>query len=311
MRAIVWLGLLLVGCLASGAASAVETRSTLEKIAETGYVAIGYRSASVPASYVVDKNGPPMGFAIDLCLRVVERLRMEFHRPDVKVKYVLVDSKTRIPAVVNGQVDLECSTTTNTLDRRKQVAFAVPHYFAWGKFLVKADSQIAGVSDLQGKRIVTNTGSTHLARLRPDPRSGVTHIPGLIGPIVVEAPDSDVAFQMLITGKADAFLFDDVVLYSLKAASGNPSAFRVLEDKVSAEPQAIMMRKGDPRFKAFVDKVLSQAMIDGDAKKMYDKWFRRPIPPKNIALDMPMDAILYEAFQFPEDSVGDEMKSDL
>jgi glutamate/aspartate transport system substrate-binding protein len=275
-----------------------EDQSTLEKIRNTGVITIAYRESSIPISYV-DGNKRPIGYAIELCMRVVSSLRRDLKIPDLQVRYLPVSSDQRMIAVAQGKADLECGTTTNTAARRKQVAFSIPHYFAFGRFLVRANSGILSIQDLRGKRIVTNRGSTHAARLQRDQKAGV------LVAHVSEAADSAQSFAMVERGEADAFLFDDIVLYSLRAASSDPTAFAIVGESVSAEPQAIMLRRNDPQFKRFVDGVLTRTMVDGEAEILYRRWFQSPIPPSGLNLQVPLNHILWEQFQFPSDKVGD------
>lgn len=293
-------GALAQGSGAAGATAAAKVAPTLQRIRETGVITLAHREASIPFSYL-DQNKKPVGYALDLCMKVVEALRRELKMPNLRVEFVPVTGAQRLPSIIEGKADLECGNTTNTAARRKQVAFTVTHYFAGGRLMVRSDSKIQRLSDLRGKTIVTNAGSTHAAFLQG------AQAKGLISARILEVKDADAAFAALESGQADAFLFDDIVLYALRANSKTPDKWVIVGEFTSVEPLAIMLRREDPEFKKFVDTVLSRAMVDGEVLPVYRRWFLGPIPPKGVTLGIPVSPLLREQLTFPSDKVGDEV----
>jgi glutamate/aspartate transport system substrate-binding protein len=284
--------------LAQGAAPKVPP--TLQKVRDTGVITLAHRESSIPFSYL-DASKRPIGYALDLCLRVVEAMRRDLKLPGLRVEYLAVTPAQRIPSIVDGKADLECGNTTNTAARRKQAAFTVTHYFAGGRLLVRADAGIRRLAEMRGKTIVVNAGSTHAAFLARAQEKG------LFSGRVVEAKDADAAFAELEAGRADAYLHDDIVLFALRANSKEPRQWEVVGEFTTVEPLAIMLRRDDPEFKKFVDLVLSRAMVDGEVAAIYRKWFLGPIPPKGVTLGIPISPLLREQFVFPTDKVGDEI----
>lgn len=282
------------------AATAPNVAPTLQRIKESGVIILAHREASIPFSYL-DPNKKPLGYALDLCMKVVEALRRDLKMPNLRVEYLAVSGAQRLPSIIEGKADLECGNTTNTASRRKQVAFTVTHYFAGGRLMVKSDSKIQRLSDLRGKTIVTNAGSTHAAFLQG------AQDKGLISARILEVKDADAAFAALEAGQADAFLFDDIVLYALRANSKSPDNWAVVGEFTTVEPLAIMLRRNDPDFKKYVDTVLSRAMVDGEVLPVYRRWFLGPIPPKGVTLGIPINPLLREQLTFPTDKVGDEV----
>ena len=205
-----------------------DAGGTLERISRTGKVVLANREASIPFSYLVD--GQPVGYTIDICMRLVDAIRTTLKRPDLKVEFFPVTSTTRIPAVVGGKADLECGSTTNNAARRKDVAFTIAHFIAGARMLVRADSGIRNWSDLRGKTIVTTKGTTNANSIaeRNDVRS--------LNIRLVEADDHAASFAMVERGQADAFAMDDVLLFGLRAAAPQPADFRVAGDHLSVEP---------------------------------------------------------------------------
>jgi ABC-type amino acid transport substrate-binding protein len=273
---------------------------TLQRVRETGVITLAHRESSIPFSYL-DANKRPVGYALELCLRVVEALRRDLKLPNLRVEYLPVTPALRIPSIVEGRADLECGNTTNTAARRKQASFTITHYFAGGRLLVRSSSGIQRLSGMRGKTIVVNAGSTHAAFLAKAQEKG------LFSGRVIEAKDADAAFAELEAKRADAYLHDDIVLFALRANSTDPAQWEVVGEFTTVEPLAIMLRRNDPEFKKYVDLVLSRAMIDGEVAALYRKWFLGPIPPKNVTLGIPINPLLREQFTFPTDKVGDEI----
>ncbi|MGE5665906.1 MAG: amino acid ABC transporter substrate-binding protein [Betaproteobacteria bacterium] len=273
---------------------------TLQKVRDTGVLVIAHREASIPFSYL-DADKKPVGYALELCLKVAEALRRDLKLPGLRVEFVPVSSANRIPTIAQGKADLECGSTTNNAARRKEVAFAPAHYFAGARLLVRSNSGIKRLSDLRGKRIVTTRGTTTATALKASADKGI------VSATLVEAKDHDEAFAMLEKGEADAFAMDDILLYSQRANAKDPARWDVVGEFISVEPLAVMLRKGDPEFKRYVDGVISRAMIDGEVRKLYGRWFLSPIPPKGVNLGIPMSPLLREQMLFPTDKVGDEL----
>lgn len=273
---------------------------TLQTVRDSGVITLAHREASSPFSFF-DQNKRPVGYAIDLCMKVVEALRRELRMPGLRVEFLSVSAAQRIPAIVDGKADLECGNTTNTAARRKQVAFTVTHYFAGGRLLVRSDSTIQRLADVGNRTVVVNAGSTHAQYL-----DGAA-AKGLFKGRKIEVKDADAAFAELEAGRAVAYLHDDIVLFALRANSREPRQWDVVGELTTVEPLSIMLRRNDPEFKKFVDLVLSRAMVDNEVNTAYRRWFLNPIPPRGITLGIPLSPLLREQFTFPTDKVGDEL----
>jgi len=271
--------------------------SVVQRILVTGAVRIAHRESSVPFSFVAD--GKPMGYAVDLCLRIAESLRTALKLPQLRVEFVPVTPASRIPAIVEGKADLECGSTTNNRDRREVVAFTIPHYIAGSRMIVKTDGGIHKWADLRGKTVVSTTGTTPLVQVRKMNESGA------LGWKIVEAKDHAEAFAMVESGRADAFVMDDVLLYGLRANAKAPAQYTVTGDLLTIEPYAIMLSKHDVEFKKLVDKAMINAIYDQETQRLYRKWFLTAIPPNGITLDIPMSYLLRDSFKFPSDKVAD------
>jgi glutamate/aspartate transport system substrate-binding protein len=280
---------------------AQELTGTLKKVKDTGSIAIGHRDASIPFSYYDDKQ-QPVGFAMEICARIVDAVKTELKLSSIDVKYQLVTSANRIPLMANGTVDLECGSTTNNLDRQKQVSFTNSHFITASRYVSKKASNINKIDDLKGKTVVSTSGTTNIKQLND------VNNERKLGINVVPANGHAEAFLMVETDRAVAFVMDDILLASLVASSKTPDAYVISSDAFSLpEPYGIMLRREDPAFKKVVDAATEKLYKSADIGKIYTKWFESPIPPKGLNLKLPMSANLKKAFANPTDS-GDPTK---
>jgi glutamate/aspartate transport system substrate-binding protein len=287
---------LLAGLAAAAlAASAMAQEGTLKKIKDTGSITIGHRDASVPFSYYDDKQ-QPVGYAMDLCHRIVDAVKSELKMPKLEVKYQLVTSANRIPLMANGTVDLECGSTTNNLDRQKQVGFTITHFVTANRFVTKKSAKIGKLADLKGKTVVSTAGTTNIKQITE------LNNEHKLGMNIISANGHPEAFQMVETGRAVAFVMDDILLYSLVAQSRRPKDYVISAEALSVEPYGIMLRKDDAAFKKVVDAAMTGTYKSGAINGIYQKWFQKPVPPKNINLNVPMSAQLKKVVSTPTSS---------
>jgi len=277
------------------AASAAAQEGTLQKIKDGGSITIGHRDASVPFSYYDDKQ-QPVGYAVDLCLRIVDAVKNELKMPRIDVKYQLVTSANRIPLMANGTIDLECGSTTNNLERQKQVGFTITHFVTANRWVAKKASNIKALPDLKGKTIVSTAGTTNIKQ--------ITEINAAqnLGMNIISANGHAEAFQMVETGRAVAFVMDDILLYSLAAQSRSPGDYAISPEALSVEPYGIMLRKDDVAFKKVVDNAMIQTYKSGAIDAIYGKWFLKPIPPRGLTLNVPMSDQFKKVIANPTDS---------
>jgi glutamate/aspartate transport system substrate-binding protein len=276
-------------------AQALAQDGTLKKIKDSGSITIGHRDASVPFSYYDDKQ-QPIGYAMDLCHRVVDAVKAELKMPSIKTNYQLVTSANRIPLMANGTIDLECGSTTNNLARQEQVWFTMTHFVTANRWVAKKSAKIASLNDLKGKTIVSTAGTTNIKQ--------ITEINAAqnLGMNIVSANGHPEAFQMVETGRAVAFVMDDILLASLAAQSRNPKDYEISSTALSVEPYGIMLRKDDAAFKKVVDAAMTQIYKSGQINAIYSKWFEKPIPPKGINLNLPMGTAFKKVVANPTSS---------
>jgi glutamate/aspartate transport system substrate-binding protein len=288
-------GLLTAACMAAATASAAELTGTLKKIKDTGAITLGHRDTSIPFSYYDDKQ-QVVGYAIDLCLKIVDAVKAELKMPKIDVKFNPVTSATRIPLMANGTVDLECGSTTNNLERQKQVAFTITHFVTANRYVAKKSSNIKSLKDLKGKTVVSTSGTTNIRWATEE------NAKQKMGMNIIAAKDHAESFLTVETGRAVAFFMDDILLYSLVATSKNPSEWVIGSEAYTVEPYGIMLRRDDPAFKKVVDGAMTKIYKSGEINKIYDKWFVNPIPPKGVNLKLPMSPQFKKVIANPTDS---------
>jgi len=279
-------------------AAAPAQADLLEKIRTSGSITLAHRDASIPFSYL-DQDKRPVGYSIDLCLKVVDAIRRELKLDKLEVKYLLVTPAARIAAISEGQASMECGSTTNTAERRKSVDFTIAHFISSSRLLVRTDAKIDAIDQMATRTVVSTKGTTSVTvmrRLNDDLGLKMN---------IVEAPDHTQAFAMVAEGKAAAFAMDDVLLYGLRANAPKPDDYKVIGKPLTMEPYAIMLPKGEPAFKKLVDQEVRRIILSGEINGLYTKWFQQPIPPKGINLSLPMPYLLKDSFKFPSDKVGD------
>ncbi|ABX34008.1 MULTISPECIES: transporter substrate-binding domain-containing protein [Delftia] len=281
-----------VTALAAGSAFA-QAGDTLAKIKSSGAVTLGVRESS-GLGYTLG-NGKYVGFHTEMGERVLADIQKELGLAKLDIKYQPVTSQNRIPLVTNGTVDLECGSTTNSQARQKDVAFAVTTYVEEVRIAVKGNSGITGIKDLNGKTIVTTTGTTSVQTLRKNKRAD-----GLTFKEVMGKDHAD-SFLMLETGRADAFIMDGSILAANISKSKAPADYKIVGETLSVEPIACMLRKDDPAFKKAVDDSIKRQIADGSLAKLYDKWFMQPIPPANVKVGLPLSDATKDAWAHPND----------
>jgi glutamate/aspartate transport system substrate-binding protein len=213
--------------------------------------------------------------------------------PNVKVNYQLVTSANRIPLMANGTIDLECGSTTNNNERQQQVSFTNTHFIPANRWVSKKSSNLKTLNDLKGKTIVSTAGTSNLKLITQN--NGDKNL----GMNIISANGHPEAFQMVETGRAVAFVMDDILLYSLVANSRNPGEFELSKEFLSLEPYGIMLRKDDPAFQKIADDATADLYKSGRINAIYEKWFLKPIPPKGVNLNVPQSEQLKKIFHNP------------
>ncbi len=266
-------GVLLAAALLPGISAAQDggLGPTLAGIKSRNAVRLGYREASPPFSFL-DQAGRPIGYSLELCQAIVEEIGVEIDSAALAIESVKVTPETRIPAVVDGRIDLECGSTTANAERRQRVAFSPLIFVAGTRLMVPRAAKISGIADLKGKSIVVTRGTTNEQAVATADRKLS------LGLRIVTADDHEQSFQMLSDGKVDAFATDDVLLHGLIARHKAQDRFAVVGDLLSYDPYGIMFRKGEPQLAAAVERTFRKLATNRDLLPLYQKWFVARLP---------------------------------
>lgn len=289
-------GLLLLGSMSTSSGQAPA--STLERIAETGTIRIGYSPDSAPFSYL-DADDTIVGYSIDLCKRVAELLQAQLGLAELDIAYVRRTPSDRAALLKNGDIDIECVASTNNAERRASVAFSYPHFLTAVQFIALKDGGPRVVADLKGRTVASTSGTTVISELNALSREQNLNI------AVVPTPDHETGFDLMATGHVSAFVMDGILLSTMAANADDPSLYAVSGDAIgSPEPYGLMLRHDDAPFTEAVNGALFEIYTQGEIGAIYDRWFTKPIPPRGINLNLPMSDTLQAAFATPT-VVGD------
>jgi glutamate/aspartate transport system substrate-binding protein len=272
-----WLAALPAMLLLSTAAVAQDS-PTLKRIQERGAIALGHREASVPFAYI-DQNQKPVGFSVDICLKIAEAAKAELKLADLPVKYVPVTPQTRFALMANGTIDLECGSTTNTFARQSQAAFTFTTFITGTKILVRKNSGIKSVDDLNGKTVVALPGTTNEQAIKAYAEQKKMNVRFL------NAKEHAEALLAMETDRADAYASDDVLLYGSRSRAKNPDQYEVVGDFITYDPYAIMVPRNDSAFQTIADKAIAKMFGDGSFMTTYKKWFDPINMPLNPLLE--------------------------
>ncbi|MBN3122460.1 amino acid ABC transporter substrate-binding protein [Pectobacterium brasiliense] len=287
------LSLLLLGTAAS-VAQAEDLAGTLKKVKDNGVIVIGHRESSVPFSYY-DNTQKVVGYSQAYSDKIVEAVKKKLDAPNLQVKLLPITSQNRIPLLQNGTFDFECGSTTNNLERQKQAAFSNTIFVVGTRLLTKKDSGVKDFPDLAGKTLVVTSGTTSevlLNKLNEEKQLKMR---------IISAKDHGDSFRTLESGRAVAFMMDDALLAGERAKAKNADQWDIVGKAQSEEAYGCMLRKDDPQFKKLVDDTIAEVQTSGEAEKWFDRWFKQPIPPKDLNLNFALSDEMKALFKAPND----------
>ena len=271
-----------------------ELTGTMKKVRDTGSITVGFRESSIPFSYLDDKQ-QPVGYAMDLCMKIVDAVKAELKMTGLKVNLQPVTSANRIPLLQNGTIDLECGSTTNSMVRQKEVSFGPTYFVINVTAAVKKNSNINTIADLNGKTVSTTSGTTSVPLIKGYEKANGVDVKEIYG------KDHAESFLLVADDRAVAFIMDDILLAGQIANARNPGDYKILPESLRQEPYSMMLRKDDPQFKTLVDRSIGAVMKSGEIDKIFAKWFNAPIPPKGINMNFPITPPIRDAFRNPND----------
>lgn len=298
-RSTLWLALGVLSLLPATAAGEDTQPPTLETIAKTGTIRLGYADRNVPFSYL--GTGPePIGYSIELCLRVADSIKKKLGLQELKIDFVKRTPSNRIMLLNDGTIDMECVASTNTEERRKAVWFSYSHFITGTRYVALKSSGLNTVGDLAGRTVVVTTGTINIAQLNVLNRKLGLNI------AVLQNDSTEGGFEMVTENRASAFVMDDILLRSFVAETGRPEDYSISNEYLAPpQPYGLMLRHGDTGFRDAVNDALGQIYASGEIEKIYDKWFNAPIPPNGMNLKRPLPGDLEEVFRKPVDTTSE------
>lgn len=273
---------------------------SLDTIRQSGVIKIAHRDSAVPFSYVNEK-GKPLGFSVDLCARLAGVVQEQLKLPQLRIEWVPVSSTERMQAVKDRKADMECGSTTNNAERRQQVAFSMPIYFAGIKILTRKDNGARSIDQLFGQRVAVTAGTTAAQRMGNSTSEQAKRF------ALTEAADHLRAWKLLQDNQVDAWVSDDVLLAAYRATSPVPDQFRISERLLSVEPYGIVLRREDGDLRELVNRELARMMRSGEFTRLYQDWFMKNIPGRNVNLNLPMTELLRSQVSNPSDALPELM----
>jgi ABC-type amino acid transport substrate-binding protein len=254
------------------AAPALAQQGALDRIRKTGVITMGYLPGSAPFSSV-NAERQPQGYSVDLCRTIASGIREQLGLAGLETRWVELTIQNRLDAVRTGRVDIECSTTTWTLARQKEVDFSLITFVDGGSILTRVETEVGRLSDFGGKRIAVITGTTTEKVLKEaiGRRS--------IAAEVVTVKTRDAGLQLLESRKVDGFASDRMVLIGLVLGGATRGSYKLLDEDFSVEPYALALPRGDPEFRLAVNRALARLYRTGGIQRIYDEWLGKIGPP--------------------------------
>ncbi|MEO8024195.1 amino acid ABC transporter substrate-binding protein [Polaromonas sp.] len=255
-------------------------QSTFDKVKSRSLLVVGYRENAFPFSFADGKGAA--GYSIDLCAPIIERIGQASSAKNLRVVYQAVEQERVVSLLKSGAIDLMCANTSDTEARRKLVSFSPPIFYAAVRVLVRGSDKLGSLDQLAGKNLVVLGGATARNALNA---YAASH--GLKWKIA-NVLEHDAAMSQLSLRQADGYARDDILLVNAVLTAKNPADFALLPERLSSEPIAIVYRSGDPALQKLVDLSVVESMRSGKFSQTYEKWFTKPVPPANKALNLPM-----------------------
>lgn len=257
---------LLAVCILACWGIQAHAQATLKRIDERGQINIGHRESSVPFSYL-DNNQQPVGYSIDLCLKIVDEVKKKLGK-EIKIQFVPITTANRIPQITSGAIDMECGTTTITLGRMEQLDFSMPFWITGTQIAVPKKSRVAQAEDLKGKTVGVLQGSSNeraLQKLSQEKKLNLKFN---------YVKDYAEGFLSLETNRIDALAGDGTPLAVFAATkSRRPQDFAVVGRLLTSDPYGVMFQRADAEFRLLVNRALAKAFESGEAEKLLNKHF--------------------------------------
>ncbi|MFV0679443.1 transporter substrate-binding domain-containing protein [Ottowia sp.] len=285
----------LLSTILTFATPAIALDPALTKIQQSGVIWIGYRPTAAPLSYR-SQDGQALGYATDLCRAVVSSIKGHLQLDVLHANFVPVTAEEGLQRIMDGRIQMECADTTNSKQRRARVAFGLAYYYASAKMMVKKNDPRKLMSEMEGQRIAVENGSTAQIIVQRRNKAG-DHF------TIVTVPNTVEGAQAVLSGRADAFVSNDLRLY--EQAKASRGQLKVVGPRLSIEPLSVVVPKNSPELQTLVINSMNNLFRQGQARQLYEQWFQQPLPGLGYSLDIFPDQLLNDSFRRPVPFVTD------
>ncbi len=246
--------------------SQAENVSTLEQIKKSETIRIGYRENEPPMSFL-NEDKQPIGYSIELCLRIANEVKSRLKNPNIAIKYVPVTSSNRFESLANNSIDILCGSTTKTLSRAELIDFTQLTFVTGASLLSLKETEVDEISDLKGKKVAVVKDTTTLATLTKALKKNENDAK------IIPVSSAKEGMDAVTKGNVDSFASDQVILIGLAITHENPEKFMIAKEIFSYEPFALAVRQNDSEFRLIANRVLSELNRSGQINSIYSRWF--------------------------------------
>ena len=256
--------------------------STYARIRKSGTMVMAVRETASPFSYN-NGNDQFIGYTIELCENVIKSMREELEIPALKVIYLPVTGPERLEVIEKGYVDMECSSTTNTIKRQETANFSYSVFYSQSMFIGDKGKKLETEDDLKGAKVAVAAGTiqeSYLKNLNDKKNYGL---------VITTYKNPQEAYLAVLSKNADFVTSDDLLLLGLKTSiKDDESRLKFFDFTYMPNTYGIMLPKGDKKFTTIFNRHLKALFDSNKAEQIYSKWFTNPIPPNSAVLNWPI-----------------------
>ncbi len=274
-----YIALFIAAGLIAGGAVAQTPAGTLGKIKAAKAINVAFSGDSLPFSFV-GPNNQPVGYSIDLCNRVIAQIGRAVGEPNLKVNWMVGTVAERLQMIASGRADLECANTTQTQTRLANVDFSNLIFIDGGGFIVKTDSTVNKITDMSGKKVAVQKGTTTEVRLNETMKRR------LVNATIVQVADANEGLAMLEAGSVDALAGDKIKLIGLASQAKEPAKLALLTEELSFEPYAMALPRNDSAYRLEVNRALTQVYVGGEIETIFAAWLGKLGRPSGLLAAM-------------------------
>ncbi|TNV20868.1 amino acid ABC transporter substrate-binding protein [Buttiauxella sp. B2] len=263
----------------------IHSNNTLEKIAKTKSISLGYQDDAFPFSYLDAQR--PAGYSIDICNKIVDAVKTKLKIKDLKVHWIKSSTASQFVLIKNHVTDVMCIPAFYSELRHQQAEFSLPYFFSRTRFVTRKNNHTDTIEDLAGHSILVKSGTIYVEQIH-----NINRVNDLNLNIELDN-NNNVAFNDIESGELPALVSSTVFLKGMIALSAKAEELEISDEALSPPiPAGLLLPLNDSEFKNFLDSTMQSLFSSKDFTAIYQRWFQSPIPPKAINLNIPMSTDL-------------------